>query len=474
MNSMLNLYWKIFLGFWLTGLVLGGGAILVSQQLHPKAPLEIRGLSPSELVNRTSFIIRRIPEELNDWQTRLGENDIFLYIDTSSSNSLASTIPPAEITKLFAALDPQATVERSSFMRLSIGKLEKSPSGGTIKYAIDMPSITLFRLRQLSEQLIVQILLALAISTAACFIMARYLTRNLKQISEASRQLAEGNFDARMQITNHAAKDELTVLAEDFNLMADSVQAGIENQKRLVRDISHELRSPLARLQIALELARQSGSDISGDSQQQQNNAQALDRIETEANRLNEMIGQLLAIPDKNASLDDTVELGELITAILDDNQIEANNKQASFSFTNRIEEALVRANATQLHSALENIIRNAIHYTDECSSIEITIEREEVNCAATGNKKKDSPLPQIQFRITVTDNGPGVPKDDLETIFEPFYRVDRARNRKTGGYGIGLAIVHRVINGHRGQVIAKNSGHGLSVEVVLPELTDF
>ncbi len=82
--------------------------------------------------------------------------------------------------------------------------------------------------------------------------------------------------------------------------------------------------------------------------------------------------------------------------------------------------------------------------------------------------------LKQIQFRITVTDNGPGVPKDDLETIFEPFYRVDRARNRKTGGYGIGLAVVHRVINGHRGQVIAKNSGHGLSVEVVLPELTDF
>ena len=77
---MLNLYWKIFLGFWLTGLVLGGGAIFVSQQLHPKAPLEIRGLSPAELVNRTSFIIRRIPEELNDWQTRLGENDIFLYI----------------------------------------------------------------------------------------------------------------------------------------------------------------------------------------------------------------------------------------------------------------------------------------------------------------------------------------------------------------------------------------------------------
>ncbi|NNL56528.1 MAG: HAMP domain-containing protein [Pseudomonadales bacterium] len=236
---MLNLYWKIFLGFWLTGLALGGGAVFVSQQLRQDAPLEIRGLSPAELANRTSFILRRLPADTNDWQDRLAENDIQLYLDNASVNSLAASSPPDNVAAIFRQLDTRNFVEHSTLTRLKIGKLERVADGQTVKYVLDMPSFTLFRLRQLFEQWAVQLLLALAISAAACVVMARYLTRNLKQISEASRALASGDLSARTRVTNRALKDELTLLAEDFNAMADSIQAGIENQKRLVRDISH-------------------------------------------------------------------------------------------------------------------------------------------------------------------------------------------------------------------------------------------
>ena len=468
---MLNLYWKIFLGFWLTGLALGGGAVFVSQQLMQDAPLEIRGLSPAELANRTSFIIRRLPADTNDWQTRLAENDIQLYLDTAPVNSLAASTPPDAVAKIFAQLETRDFIERSTLTRLTIGKLERVADGKTVKYVLDMPSFTLFRLRQLFEQWAVQLLLALAISAAACLVIARHLTRNLKQISLASRALAGGDLSARTQVTNHALKDELTVLAEDFNVMADSIQAGIENQKRLVRDISHELRSPLARLQIALELARQQANEQTTPNDNTTQTNSALNRIAVEADRLNEMIGQLLAMPEQAARLDDTVDLEELLRAIIDDNQIEATKKSVKLEFSRRTatDEALVSANASQLHSALENIIRNAIHYTNEGTQVTVTLaDSSEPPAAVNGVKANKCE----SYCVSVSDCGPGVPQQDLPRIFDPFYRVDRARNRKTGGYGIGLAIVHRVIAAHHGKVHAHNGAHGLVVEVLLPKLT--
>ena len=284
----------------------------------------------------------------------------------------------------------------------------------------------------------------MTLSGLVCYILARYLTRNLKQLSIAARSLASGDLSARATLSNLSKNDELSQLGSDFNEMATALETSTENQKRLVRDISHELRSPLTRLQIALELARQKG------------NSSELDRIEQEANRLNELIGQILTIPDDTAPLSDTIDLVLLIESIIEDCQIEAEVKQVKLLFITNCNEALVAATATQLHSAVENIIRNAIHYTGGASQITIELQQQ----------TRDQ---QIFYQAAISDQGPGVPEEDLQYIFQPFYRVDRARNRDTGGYGIGLAIVQRVIERHRGNVSAKNTGSGLTVEVLLP-----
>ncbi|NNL10697.1 MAG: HAMP domain-containing protein, partial [Pseudomonadales bacterium] len=387
---------------------------------------------------------------IDDWRERLAEYDVFFYTQQNPANSLAATELPADIQKLFILLEEQQSIEASSFTRLKLGRREKTLNGRERAYVLDMPSNMLYSLRRFSERIAVQVLLALAISAAACFVLARYLTRNLEQISQASKALAGGDLSARAHVTNRAMKDEISLLAEEFNHMAESVEQGIENQKRLVRDISHELRSPLARLQIALELARQNNKTKAPEVI---NRDQPLDRIAIEAERLNDMIGQLLAMPERTGHLEDTIDLGEMLRAIADDNRIEADKKNARLQLHINETDPLVKANANQLHSALENILRNAIHYTDTATSVDISLSRQDKNT----------------YLVEVRDKGPGIPEEDLARVFEPFYRVDKARNRKTGGYGIGLAIVHRVVQNHGGTVSARNLAQGLLISIELP-----
>lgn len=438
---MLNLYWKIFLGFWITGLLLGGGAFLVNQQLQSDLPIELRGLSPSEIINRTAFIVRRLPQDLEAWRSELEENDIKLYVDTGGPGSLSQMTPPAAIADIFSQLKSQSHVEYSSFTRLRVGKQEQNPSGQITPFVLDMPGISLFRIRQLAEQLTVQLVLAISLSAIACFILARYLTRNLKEISAASQALAAGDLGTRINAKQRFFRDELSLLADDFNHMAASLEESTESQRRLVRDVSHELRSPLARLQIALELARKN------------NSAEQLDRIELEAERLNDLISQILAVPDNQHARESEIDLALLLKQVVADNTLEANDRQVTLKVEIPVSRGFrLRANATQLQSALENVIRNAIHYTDHNTTVNVRLENFDSH-----------------FVISIADNGPGVPDTDLGLIFEPFYRVDPARNRKTGGYGVGLAIVKRTIENHGGKVAAANSGHGLVVTISLP-----
>jgi two-component system sensor histidine kinase CpxA len=233
-------------------------------------------------------------------------------------------------------------------------------------------------------------------------------------------------------------------LASSFNQMADRIQTLLAAERRLLLDISHELRSPLARLGVAVELAR-SGQD----------REHMLDRIQKEADRLNELVAELLQVTrvegDPSMQKSETVPLDELLADIVYDSLLEAKAKdctlllKAPVAVTLNGDEELIRR-------AVENVIRNAIRYAPSGTPIDIQLKK-------TGDLAE----------ICVRDHGPGVPEESLPRIFDPFYRVDSDRNRLSGGLGLGLAIARRSVELHKGKLTARNANPGLLVSIELP-----
>ena len=230
--------------------------------------------------------------------------------------------------------------------------------------------------------------------------------------------------------------------------MAARLQSLVNNQKQLLSDISHELRSPLARMQLAVGLARKKlGTEVPAE----------IDRIEQETERLNELVGQSLTLSRLDAGAvyakDDFIDIGELLQNIIEDCDFEATEQNKKVNL--KIEKSFtLNANGELLHRALENIIRNAIRYTKIDTSVDVELRQD------TNNKLK----------ISILDQGDGVPEDKISGLFEPFVRLSEARDRDSGGYGLGLAIAKRAIEFHQGQITAVNKdGSGLLVEIVLP-----
>ena len=289
-------------------------------------------------------------------------------------------------------------------------------------------------------------------SGLVCYFLSWYLTKPIVRLRSATQQLAAGDLTARTGAPGSGRRDEVAGLMRDFDTMAERLETLVKAQSRLLNDISHELRSPLARLNVALGLARQRSDPES---------SEMLDRIELEASRLNELIGRILTL----ARLEDgeqlvprtPVPLDELVASVAEDAEFEAQARRSHVHTVIPEGDWGVRGNPSLLHSAVENVVRNAIRYTQEGSSVEIELSREQ------GTKNSEAVL-------KVSDLGPGVPEDSLEKLFEPFYRVDDARGRLTGGVGLGLAITERAVRFHGGRVQARNRAEGgLQIEIRLP-----
>jgi signal transduction histidine kinase len=273
------------------------------------------------------------------------------------------------------------------------------------------------------------------------YALARHLTNPLRRIEKAVERFGQGDFSAR---TGSMRKDELGRLARTFDQMAERIQTLLSAERRLLMDISHELRSPLARLGVAVELARTG-----------ENREAALDRVQKEADRLNEMVGELLQVTraetDPSALRFEPLRLDELLRRVASDAEIEARAGGSSIKLS--AEPGITtQGDPELLRRALDNIVRNAIGFSPQGHPVEIGLERQ--NGGAF---------------IHVRDYGPGVPEDVLPRIFDAFYRVETDRNRSTGGVGLGLAIARRAIHLHRGKLNARNAHPGLRVEVELP-----
>lgn len=294
----------------------------------------------------------------------------------------------------------------------------------------------------------VQAVIFLVVGGGICYLLAWRLTAPVRQLRQAVQQLADGDLTARTGIAAGQQGDEITDLGRDFDRMAERIETLLVSQKQLVRDISHELRSPLARLQIALGLARRKAA---ADTEQ------ALDRIEQEAGRLNGMIGELLTLSllDNGAALSQTeqVDLGELVDEVAQDADFEAAGSACQVLLSAQAGPQ-VTGNRELLRRAIENVVRNGLRYTVAGSAVELLLEQDQQNHAV----------------IRVRDHGPGVPEAMLEAIFQPFCRVAEARDRQSGGTGIGLAITARAVALHGGSVTARNRPEGgLEVEIRLP-----
>ncbi len=319
---------------------------------------------------------------------------------------------------------------------------------------------------------ILHILGVALVGALSCYLLARHLTSPVTKLRAATRELARGNLSARVAPAMGKRRDELASLGADFDLMAEKIESLINSQSRLLGDISHELRSPLTRLNVALELARQRAGPEA---------ASALERIQHEAENLNEMIGQLLTLTRLESGAEvlpkAKFDLPGLIREVTDDADFEARSRNRSVTLKT-VEHLPIVGTEHLLRRAIENVVRNAVQYTSEGTTVVVELRLESgAACAERastdqGAERKDLTEKAVQrcALITVRDHGSGVPENALSEIFRPFYRVDDARDREAGGVGLGLAIAERAVRLHGGTVEAVNaSDGGLVVTISLP-----
>jgi two-component system sensor histidine kinase CpxA len=288
---------------------------------------------------------------------------------------------------------------------------------------------------------------AAMISALVSFILARYLVAPLSQLGRTSRRLATGDLGVRVGAPLDRRRDEFGQLARDMDEMAHRLQASQQANRRLLRDVSHELRSPLARLRVALEIARNKDQALV---------AEELNRIELESERLENLVDEVLSLlrestgaGELNITRFDLVELlQDLVETV--DYETGEDGEPIGFLADSEIE---LNADRELLWRVFENLLRNAMVHSDG-GGVQVRVQS----------------APADEVSVSVLDSGPGIPEAHIDRVFEPFYRVDEARSRDSGGHGLGLAIAASAVRRHGGRITASNrSEGGLEVRVVLP-----
>jgi two-component system sensor histidine kinase CpxA len=442
------LFIKIFIGFWLVTTAILGSWMVTTHYFDTR--LDGRQTSPMHPGPPHRFMLRIMygmqnldDAELEALLKRTKEDrgiDVYL-LNSQGEELFGHSVSPA-VKQLAQELNSgrRRAVRNAPGEHMLAHKVYRGEQG-LLRAVFVFPPPRSGLLKALGSMLWLRVALAVLISGLVCFFLSRMMTNRLKDLQLASRRLANGDLDTRLQVRGQGG-DETDELARDFNTMAQQLQERMQSQKRLLGDVSHELRSPLARLRIALALAQQDDAK----------SGEYLQRIEQEAERLEELIGQLLSTHTSDIHLDTHIDLVQLLQQLCADANFEGEVHGKQVTFTAASEQAVVASSGDMLHKSFENILRNALHHTDDNSLVTVTLQRLD-NC----------------YQVTVTDQGPGVPSADLDKIFGEFYRVDTARARESGGYGLGLAIARRAILRHGGKITADNTRSGLVITVTLP-----
>lgn len=296
------------------------------------------------------------------------------------------------------------------------------------------------------------LLLALGVAAAFSGLLARSITRPIRDLEQATESLAAGRLDTRVAPGTRGRRDEMGRLAAAFDAMAIRLAGLVEGRERLLRDVSHELRSPLARMRLAIGLAQQPKADL----------PRQLQRIELEISRLDGLVGAILDVSRLDAGAEamsfETVDLAALIDGIVEDARFEADATGRHIEWPGCDGPTDLLADPRWLAAAIENVVRNALRYTPTGARVRLELES----------------IPDARV-LRIADDGPGIPEEELTRIFDPFHRVGQDRDRSTGGAGLGLAIAARVVAAHGGRVVARNlagaerSPAGLEISFWLP-----
>ncbi len=461
---MTRLYLKIFLTFWLiTATIIVGTNIAVhwfeiaSKNNLPNTHIREKEEPAKRLLFQIagSSINRTQSEILNDMREFPAWSAYFIYaIDSSNRDLLERPLPPG-VLLLSAQLTSKHPYEKvQDRNRKLFGRYLTLNDGNSIKLITISDGLDEGPDRDIIWELFINniwplLLVSILVSGSACFLLARYFTGSIKRLQETIQRVSAGDFSARVSKHFSGRKDEIATLGQNFDQMTARLEKAMLEQKRLIKDVSHELRSPLARLQFALALAQQRSNGLV-DSE--------LERIKQAADYLNNIITEILSLPVHDQlgwQLDDTLDLNTLLSTIIENYKESTAEKSIHIEFNADCEEALVATHGNMLVGVFENILRNAIYYTPVLGTIDIQL-----------NYLHERNI----FVVVIVDTGSGVPNENLDDIFQPFFRTDSARNRESGGHGLGLAIAHRSVTLHYGKIWAENKTlKGLKISVEIP-----
>ncbi len=446
----MSLFWKIFLWFLLAITLLVGVSVFVSWTTQGE-PITERWKT---IINNTMNVYTETARQIYDNEGEAGVRTFLQTIENSHQNRdvcLVSEIDNSCFGEKSGNAQPVIQKALASNMvEFDLLRFEENYAAKKFTTAKGFTFVLVLKMDFPRPPVpfgsdwrtrIVRILAILLTAGLVCYALARYLVKPILQLRTTTKHFAEGDLHVRSEIKR---RDEIGQLSRDFDEMAEQIESLIVSQKNLTRDISHELRSPLARMNVALELAKQKSMP---DTQK------LLDRIEIESVRLNDMISNILTLSkleSKTAKVEKTeVNLKRLVESTVADVSFEAEGKGKSISLL-PADNIHMAGNERLLRSAIENVLRNALRYTKD--KVEVSLQAK-----------------QGKAIITIRDYGEGIPENELKEIFRPFYRVSQARERKSGGIGLGLAITEQSILAHGGKVSANNTGDGLAVEINLP-----
>jgi len=440
---------KVFLGFWLVTTAVLGSWLLSSNYYDSRPPRpghvgEKPDRQPHRAMLRMLYALENneeasLVQSIDIARERFG---IRIFLLNAQGEDLLGRKVPRNALLLADKLQGQS--DRPSITapgrRLTAHRLRRTAEGPISAVFMYPQRQRAALLNLVGDNVWLRLSLAVLVSGGLCFLLSRVITTRIQHLQVASRQLANGALDTRLTVRSRGG-DETDELARDFNTMAAQLQERIQAQKRLMGDISHELRSPLARLRVSLALAQKKPAE----------HQQYLKRIEQDAERLEALIAQLLANQRLNAKLEDTIDLGALLEQLCNNARFEGQQSGKTFYLRREIGPAVVKTHADTLQKAFENILRNALQHTVDNTTVDVTLSNTE------------------GYRVTVEDHGAGVPDDELDKIFTEFYQVDRTRSPTSEGFGLGLAIARRSIALHGGRICADNTASGLRVSVQFP-----